>query len=279
MATVGTPLPQQGRDAEKTSGHWLLARLGKRVLRPGGAELSRWLVGVAGVRDAAVVELAPGLGRTAQLLLDAAPASYVGVDASAEAAACAQAVVGRRGEVRHANADTTGLPDASADVVVGEAMLTMQIDEGKRHIVAESFRLLKPGGRYAIHELALVPDDVSGDIAEGVRDGVARSVRVNARPLTSREWQSILKDAGFTIGPVRTAPMALLEPRRLIADEGFVGALRFAGNVLRDRAARKRVLTMRRTFRRHRENLAAIGLVAVKPQEAVAGPRSPSMKD
>jgi hypothetical protein len=65
--------------------------------------------------------------------------------------------------------------------------------------------------------------------------------------------------------------MALLQPRRMIADEGLFGALRFAKNVLIHRDARKRVLTMRRTFRRHRKRLAAVAIVAHKAATTSAG--------
>lgn len=34
------PLPQSDRDVEHLQGHWLLARIGKRVLRPGGKKLT-----------------------------------------------------------------------------------------------------------------------------------------------------------------------------------------------------------------------------------------------
>ncbi len=37
-------LPGEDLDASTMPGHWLLARLGKRVLRPGGLELTRHLV-------------------------------------------------------------------------------------------------------------------------------------------------------------------------------------------------------------------------------------------
>jgi hypothetical protein len=57
--------------------------------------------------------------------------------------------------------------------------------------------------------------------------------------------------------------MALLEPRRLIDDEGLLPALRIAGRALRDPAALRRVLHMRRVFRRHRAHLGAISLLAV----------------
>jgi hypothetical protein len=37
------PLPSPRRADDSVAGHWLLARLGKRVLRPGGVELTRAL--------------------------------------------------------------------------------------------------------------------------------------------------------------------------------------------------------------------------------------------
>ena len=58
--------------------------------------------------------------------------------------------------------------------------------------------------------------------------------------------------------------MALLQPRRVIADEGVLGALRFAKNLVQ-RDARRRVLAMRATFRKHRERLTAVAIVATKP--------------
>jgi hypothetical protein len=51
------PLPSSGRADDAVAGHWLLARLGKRVLRPGGVELTRTLLARAGVTDADVLEL------------------------------------------------------------------------------------------------------------------------------------------------------------------------------------------------------------------------------
>jgi hypothetical protein len=58
--------------------------------------------------------------------------------------------------------------------------------------------------------------------------------------------------------------MSLLEPARLIADEGLFGALRFARNVLLDAEARSRVLEMRSTFRRNRKRLGAVAITARK---------------
>jgi SAM-dependent methyltransferase len=261
--------PMSSRADDSVQGHWLLARLGKRVLRPGGVGLTRTMLAGAEVTDADVLELAPGLGRTAAEILARAPRSYVGAEQDPEAAATVRDVIARAGSgtVRVADAADTGLPDASRDVVIGEAMLTMQGDAAKHAIVAEASRVLRPGGRYAIHELALTPDSVSEEISTEIRQSLARAIKVNARPLTIAEWSRLLSEHGLVVDRVVTAPMALLQPRRVIADEGLFRALRFARNLLVNPDARKRVLTMRNTFRTHRERLTAVAIVARKPDD------------
>jgi SAM-dependent methyltransferase len=265
------PLPSSSRADDSVAGHWLLVRLGKRVLRPGGVELTRTLLAHAELTDADVLELAPGLGRTAAEILARSPRSYIGAESDPDAANVVRGVLTElgsgNGAVRVTDAAATGLPDASTDVVVGEAMLTMQGDAAKHAVVGEAARVLRPHGRYAIHELALTPDTVSADISTDIRQSLARAIKVNARPLTIAEWSRLLADHGLVVERVATAPMALLQPRRVIADEGFTGALRFAKNLLSNRDARKRVLTMRRTFRKHRERLTAVAIVARKPEQ------------
>lgn len=59
---AGDALPLADRDAAHLPGHWLLARLGKRVLRPGGKELTARMLTDAKLRGVDVVEFAPGLG-------------------------------------------------------------------------------------------------------------------------------------------------------------------------------------------------------------------------
>lgn len=258
-------LPLATRPDDDMPGHWLLARLGKRVLRPGGLELTTRLLDRARIDGADVVELAPGLGRTARDILARTPSSYLGVDSDEAAVHAVERVVGDRGRVVVADASTTGLPDASADVVIGEAMLTMQGEKAKRAIIGEAARILRPGGRYAIHELGLTPDELPDGVATDIRQALARAIKVNARPQTIAEWTALLGGAGLEIDHVDIAPMALLQPRRIIADEGLRGALRFAKNVLTHGDARRRVLAMRRTFVKHRDSLIAVAIVARKP--------------
>lgn len=265
--TDSRTLPQANRSTADLQGHWLLARLGKRVLRPGGAGLTRRMLAQLRIGGADVVELAPGLGRTAALIVAAGPANYTGVDQDPAAAKLVEAVVAGHGRCEVADAAATGLPDAGADVVVGEAMLTMQSDRGKRAIIAEVVRLLRPGGRYAIHELGLTPDDLDPAITDQIRKDLARAIKVNARPLTAAEWRTLLEESGLVVDWVGTAPMALLQVRRNLADEGLRGTLRIVRNVLRDADARRRVLAMRATFTRYRRALTGIALVAHRPTQ------------
>lgn len=257
-------LPMADRRTADLPGHWLLARLGKRVLRPGGRDLTEKMLADASLSGVDVVELAPGLGKTAQLILAHHPGSYTGVEFDDDAAALTSSVVGARGRVVRGEASATGLSDAAADVVVGEAMLTMQTDAHKSEVAGEVRRILRPGGRYAIHELALQPDDVAEATKDDIRKALARSIKVNARPLTAAEWTELLAKAGFRVDTISFAPMALLEPRRVIADEGIWRTMYFVMNVLRDSGARTRVSGMRSTFRRYRGHMAAVEIIATR---------------
>lgn len=89
-------------------------------------------------------------------------------------------------------------------------MLTMQTERGKRAIIAEAYRLLRAGGTYSIHELGLQPDDLPEPVKDEVRKALARSIKVNARPLTEKEWRDLLESEGFEVLWSGKEPMALL---------------------------------------------------------------------
>lgn len=257
--------PGGGLKTEKMPGHWVLARMGKRVLRPGGMELTRRMLASLGVggRDD-VVEFAPGMGVTARLTLALAPRSYTAVERDEAAAKIVRGyLIGEGRRCVTGSAAETGMPTASATVVYGEAVLTMQTDDTKRQIVREAARLLRPGGRYAIHEMCLT-DGVAGTVRKDVERALTGVVHHGVKPLTVSEWRSLLEAEGFRVTGEETAPMALLEPARVIRDEGFFRALRFAFNMLRDGEARRRVFEMRSVFRRHRKQISAVAFIAAR---------------
>jgi phospholipid N-methyltransferase len=132
-----TPIPGEGLPTAKMPGHWLLARLGKRVLLPGGRELTYQMIEALSINPSdSVVEFAPGLGETARLTLNKKPDSYTAVERDKDAAAMLQRFL--RGPEQRCViglAENTRLHGASATVVYGEAMLSMQTPQQKSLIV------------------------------------------------------------------------------------------------------------------------------------------------
>ena len=270
---------KRDRDEAHLQGHWLLAKLGKKVLRPGGRKLTNWMIDNANPTNKRVVEFAPGLGITAAEILDRNPKTYTGVDQDPDAATATtlstkQARLGIPTEVINGVASDTGLPTGAADLVVGEAMLTMQGEKGKTAIVSEANRILTTGGRYAIHELLLTPNNVDQAVADNLRKALATTIKVNARPLTATEWSELLESNGFKVLSIKVAPMGLLQPKQMVEDEG-PRVLKIMFNLARNSQARKRVLAMRKVFSENAQNLGAISIIAekvsdVKPAETAA---------
>lgn len=263
-------LPGEGLDHGKMPGHWLLAQMGKRVLRPGGLELTREMLARLDIRAAdEVVEFAPGLGLTARAALERNPASYTGVERDENAARQVRRYLnGPNRQCLVGKAEATGLPGTAASVVFGEAMLSMQTAAHKEDIVAEAARLLKPGGRYGIHELCLLPDDLETNRKSEISQALSQSIHVGARPLTPSEWTGLLERHGLTVDTPATTPMHLLEPGRFIRDEGLARSLRFVWRLMTRPTARRRILAMRAVFRTYAEHMGGITLVGVKRETA-----------
>jgi hypothetical protein len=264
-ATTDLPAPGQGMDPATMPAHWLLARLGKTVMRPGGGPVGdAMLSGLAiGTADH-VVDLAPGLGVTVRQVIARRPASFLGLERGETEAARARAQWGHhpRWDCVVAPPWDSGRPDGSATVVYGEACLSLETDANKRRIIAEAARLLPAGGRLGLHELLLTPDDLPAAEKKRLGQEISRSVRVGARPLTRLEWVALLEEGGFRVRTVLPAPMLLLDPRTVLRDEGVRGTTRLLANVARSRAAQRRVVDLWRTMYRARTHLGAVALVA-----------------
>lgn len=264
------PLPQSDRDPAHLQGHWLLARIGKHVLRPGGKKLTERMLANADIAGKDVVEFAPGLGLTTRAILERDPKSYRGVDRDPQVVDIISKLTSEKATIPAScvqrDADDTGLESNSADVVIGEAMLTMQTERGKQAIIGEAFRLLRAGGTYSIHELGLQPDNLDESVKDEVRKALARSIKVNARPLTEQEWCELLEAEGFEVLWRGKEPMALLDMKRNIADEGIGGVLRILRNVLGNKDIRARVLNMKHTLDKYSNELTGIAFVVRKPE-------------
>lgn len=255
----------EGQQPEKMQGHWVLARVGKRVLRPGGIELTRKMLEALaiGSKDR-VVEFAPGVGRTARMVLKKHPTSYTAVERDGAAAENLRlSLAGTIADIRLAHAEDSGLPKACASVVFGEAMLTMQTPEQKERIIAEAVRLLMPGGRYGIHEICFQPDDLPAGVRREIQAAMSKEIHVGVQPLTLGEWGILLERQGLRVTWCGKTSMQLLEPGRLLRDEGVAGMLRIASRLAVNPVLRQRVCAMRGLFHKYGDYLGAVSVVGV----------------
>lgn len=247
-------------------GHWILAKMGKKVLRPGGKELTQKLIQNLKINtEDDIVEFAPGLGFTASITLKSNPKTYTGIELNEAAASILRKnIKGKDRKIIIGNAAESTLNDSTYSKAYGEAMLTMQADHRKSEIIKEAHRILKTGGLYGIHELGLQPDDISEEKKSEIQRELAQVIKVNTRPLTVSEWSKLLEKEGFQIVKTETNPMHLLEPKRMIDDEGFFRTLKIAFNILTHPEERKRILAMRKVFRKYQSHLNAISIVGEK---------------
>ena len=251
---------------DAAQGHWLLAKMGKKVLRPGGKDLTLKLIkGLSITSDDRVIEFAPGIGFTAFKVLENNPKSYTGIELNEEAAHNLRTKInGENRSIIIGNASGVPLEDACADKLYGEAMLTMQADHKKSAIIKEAHRLLRKGGLYGIHELGLTPDHIDEKDKAEIQRELALCIKVNARPLTQSEWIHLLEKEGFRIKEIKTNPMLLLETKRIIDDEGLFRTLKIGFNIIRQPKARKRINQMRCVFNKYKNHMNAIAIVAEK---------------
>jgi SAM-dependent methyltransferase len=91
------------------------------------------------------------------------------------------------------------LPDASVDVIISNCVINLSVD--KRQVLAEAFRVLKPGGRFAVSDVV-----VRGEVPAQVRRSMELWVGCIAGALEENEFLTLLRDVGFvdpSIEPTR----------------------------------------------------------------------------
>ena len=82
------------------------------------------------------------------------------------------------------------LPDNSVDVIISNCVINLSAD--KDRVLREAFRVLKPGGRFAVSDVVTL-----GEIAPEVRKSVLLWVGCIAGALDENEYRGKLKTAGF----------------------------------------------------------------------------------
>lgn len=82
------------------------------------------------------------------------------------------------------------LPDNSVDVIISNCVINLSAD--KNRVLAEAFRVLKPGGRFAVSDVV-----TRGDMPDEIRKHVELWVGCIAGALEEKDYRARLEDAGF----------------------------------------------------------------------------------
>ena len=106
------------------------------------------------------------------------------------------------------------LPANTVDVVISNCVINLSGD--KRKVLAEAFRVLKPGGRFAVSDVV-----VRGEMPPEVRKSAELWVGCVAGALEEQEFLLLLRDVGFE--------NASIEPTRVYAAEDAAAFLANTG--------------------------------------------------
>lgn len=82
------------------------------------------------------------------------------------------------------------LPDNSVDVIISNCVINLSGD--KKRVIEESFRVLKPGGRFAVSDVV-----VRGDVPDPIKKSMELWIGCVAGALEENEFRSLLESAGF----------------------------------------------------------------------------------
>src|ERR1700720_1171003 len=91
------------------------------------------------------------------------------------------------------------LPDASVDVIISNCVINLSGDKGK--VLREAFRVLRPGGRFAVSDVV-----VRGDVPPAVKTNMELWIGCAAGALEEKQFLDLLHEAGFekpSIEPTR----------------------------------------------------------------------------
>ena len=107
------------------------------------------------------------------------------------------------------------LPEASVDVIISNCVINLSAD--KRRVLGEAFRVLKPGGRFAVSDVV-----VRGEIPPAVRRSMELWVGCVAGALEEGEYRALLAGAGFVeVGVEPTRIYAFEDARAVLAGAGL----------------------------------------------------------
>ena len=116
------------------------------------------------------------------------------------------------------------LPDRSVDVIISNCVINLSTD--KDAVLGEAFRVLRPGGRFAVSDVV-----VRGDVPADVRRSMELWVGCIAGALEEHEYASKLRAAGFADVEVEPWRIYHIEDARAFLTQSGLDVDRLAPDV------------------------------------------------
>ena len=104
------------------------------------------------------------------------------------------------------------LPDNSVDVIISNCVINLSAD--KRKVLKEAFRVLKPGGRFAVSDVV-----VRGEVPAEVGRSMELWVGCVAGALEENEFKTLLTEAGFVKADIEPTRVYKVEDARMFLEE------------------------------------------------------------
>jgi arsenite methyltransferase len=105
------------------------------------------------------------------------------------------------------------LPDGSVDVIISNCVINLSGD--KRRVLQEAFRVLKPGGRFAVSDVV-----VRGAIPPPIRRSMELWVGCVAGALEEEEFKRLLGEVGFEGAAIEPTRIYQFEDAKALLGEG-----------------------------------------------------------
>jgi SAM-dependent methyltransferase len=168
-----------------------------------------------------VIDLGSGAGFDCFLAAQQVGATgrVIGVDMTHEMLVKARENAGKIGaanvEFRLGELEHLPVADNTADVVISNCVINLS--GNKDRVLGEAFRVLKPGGRFAVSDVV-----TRGEVPEAIRRDVLLWVGCIAGALGDTEYREKLERAGFqAIGIEPTRVYAVEDAREFLAGKGI----------------------------------------------------------
>ena len=116
------------------------------------------------------------------------------------------------------------LPDQSVDVIISNCVINLS--EDKDAVLREAFRVLKPGGRFAVSDVV-----IRGDVPSEIRRSMELWVGCVAGALEEDEYEAKLRSAGFESVEVEPWRVYRIEDARAFLAESGIDVDRLAPQI------------------------------------------------